>query len=109
MLDLGGADAEGERAERAVRGGMAVAADQGGARKGKALLGSDDMDDALCLGGGLYIGNTELRHIGFQRGKLLSAAGIGDRQPRAPGVAPRRRRRIRVEIGRPSRRERGWR
>ena len=47
MLDLAGADAEGQRAERAVRRGMAVAADQRGARQGEALLGPDDMDDAL--------------------------------------------------------------
>ena len=47
MLDLAGADAVGERAEGAVRRGMAVAADDGHAGQGEALLGADDVDDAL--------------------------------------------------------------
>ena len=49
MLDLGGADAEGERAEGAMRRGVAVAADDGHAGLGQALLGADDMDDALGM------------------------------------------------------------
>ena len=48
MGDLGGADAEGERAECAMGGGVAVAADHGQARQGQPLLGPDDMDDALA-------------------------------------------------------------
>ena len=48
MLDLGRADAMRERAEGAVRRGMAVAADDGRARQGEALLRPDDMDDALA-------------------------------------------------------------
>ena len=48
MLDLGGPDAEGERAEGAVGRGVAVAADDGRARLGQALLGPDDVDDALA-------------------------------------------------------------
>ena len=47
VLDLGGADAEGERAEGAVGRGVAVAADDGHARLGQAQLGPDDVDDAL--------------------------------------------------------------
>jgi hypothetical protein len=47
MLDLAGADAEGERAERAVRRRVAVAADQGRAGQREALLRPDDVDDAL--------------------------------------------------------------
>ena len=49
MLDLGGADAVGQRAEGAVRRGVAVAADDGRARQREALLGADDVDDALAL------------------------------------------------------------
>ncbi len=49
VLDLGGADAVGQRAERAVGRGVAVAADQRDARQGEALLGTDDVDDALPL------------------------------------------------------------
>ena len=48
VLDLAGADAEGQRAEGAVGRGVAVAADDGHARLGEALLGADDVDDALA-------------------------------------------------------------
>jgi hypothetical protein len=65
VLDLAGADAEGERAERAVRGGVAVAADQGRARQGETLLGADDMDDPLRPRRVGKIGNCEIGDIGF--------------------------------------------
>ena len=45
-----GADAERDRAERAVRGGVRVAAGDGHAGLGEALLGSDDVHDALLAG-----------------------------------------------------------
>ena len=48
VLDLARADAEGERAERAVGRGVAVAAHDGHARLGEALLGADDVHDALA-------------------------------------------------------------
>ena len=48
MLDFRGADAEGQRAESAMGGGVAVAADDGGARQGPALFRPDDMHDALA-------------------------------------------------------------
>ena len=48
MLDLGGADAVRQRAEGAVRRGVAVAADDGHARQREALLRADDVDDALA-------------------------------------------------------------
>ena len=47
--DLAGADAEGQRAERAVGAGVAVAADDGHARLGEPELRADDVDDALAL------------------------------------------------------------
>ncbi len=47
MLNLGRADAEAERAERAVGGGMAVAADHHHARPDHAVLGRDHVLDAL--------------------------------------------------------------
>ena len=47
MLDLAGADAEGECPEGAVGGRMAVAADDRHARLGQAKLGADDVHDAL--------------------------------------------------------------
>ena len=46
MADFAGADAEGQRTERTVRAGVAVAADDGHARQGEALLRRDHMDDA---------------------------------------------------------------
>ena len=48
VLDLRGADAEGQRAERAVRRGVAVAAHDGHARQGQALLGADHVHDAAA-------------------------------------------------------------
>ena len=48
MLDLAGADAEGEAAEGAVCCGVAVAADERRARQRQALLRPDDVDDALA-------------------------------------------------------------
>ena len=48
MLDFGRADAVGERAEGAMGRGVAVAADDGCAGQREALLGPDDMDDALA-------------------------------------------------------------
>ena len=48
VLDLGRADAMGERAEGAVGRGVAVAADDGHAGEREALLGPDDVDDALA-------------------------------------------------------------
>ena len=49
MLELGRADAEGERPEGAVGAGVAVAADHHQTRLGEALFGADDMDDPLPL------------------------------------------------------------
>ena len=49
VLHLGRADAERERAERAVSGGVAIAADDGHARLGEAQLGADDVHDALLV------------------------------------------------------------
>ncbi len=48
VLDLAGADAEGQRAERAVGAGVAVAADDRHAGLGDAELRADDVDDALA-------------------------------------------------------------
>ena len=48
MLDFRGADAKGERTESAMRRGVAVAADDGRAGQSEALLGSDDVNDALA-------------------------------------------------------------
>ena len=49
MLHLGSADAERQRAEGAVSGGVGVAADDGGAGQGDAELGAHHMDDPLIF------------------------------------------------------------
>ena len=97
MLDLAGADAEGERAERAMRGGVAVAADQGRAGQGEALLGADDMDDPLRPRRVGEVGDAEIGDIGLQRLELGRAFGVGDRDP--PAVARHARRRRQIMVG----------
>jgi hypothetical protein len=47
MLDFAGTDSHCQRAERPVRGGVAVAAHHGHARLSQAQLWADDVDDAL--------------------------------------------------------------
>ena len=47
VLNLAGADAEGQRAERAVRGGVGVAAHDRHAGLGQAQLRANDVDDSL--------------------------------------------------------------
>ena len=58
VLDFAGADAEGQCAERAVRGGMAVAANDGQAGLRDAQFGPDDVDDALVAAGHVEQGNA---------------------------------------------------
>ena len=48
VLDLRRPDAEGERSERTVGGGVAVAAHDCRPRQGEALLGADDVDDSVA-------------------------------------------------------------
>ena len=78
MLDLGSADAEGQRAERAMRGGMRIAAHHGHAGQGQALLGADDVDDALAEVVHLEFGDAELGAVGVERLDLQARDRIGD-------------------------------
>ncbi len=78
MLDLGGADAMRERAEGAMRRGMAVAADDRRAGQGKALFGADDMDDALAKIPLIKIFDAELPGIRGELFDLNAAFGIVD-------------------------------
>ena len=78
MLDLGGADAVGERAEGAVGRGVAVAADDRRARQGEALLGPDDVDDALPRIELVVIFDAELARVLGELLDLLAALRIGD-------------------------------
>ncbi len=78
MLDFRRADAMRQRAESAMRRGMAVAADDGRARQGEALLGTDDMDDALADVVLVEIFDAEILGIGGERLDLHAALGIVD-------------------------------
>ena len=66
VLDLGRADAEGDAAERPVRGGVRIAADQGEARQGDALFGADHMDDAVAVVGHAEMGKAHFLGKGGQ-------------------------------------------
>ena len=79
VLDLAGADAEGQRPERAVRGGVAVAADDRHARQRAALLGADDVDDALPGIAHREVGDAELGRVLPQHLDLAGRDRVGDR------------------------------
>ncbi len=76
MLDLGGADAVRQRAERAVGRGVAVAAHDRGAGQGKALLGADDVDDALPLVERVVILDAEISSVLRHDADLLGGLGV---------------------------------
>ena len=78
VLDLGRADAMCQRAERAVRRGMAVAADDGHAGEGETLLRADDVDDALALIELVEVLDAELACVLGHRLDLQAAFGIVD-------------------------------
>jgi hypothetical protein len=78
MLDLRRADAVRQRAERAMRRGVAVAADDGHARQGEALFRPDDVDDALALVLFGIIFDAEIGGVLRQRLDLDAALGILD-------------------------------
>ena len=103
VLDLGRADAEGERPEGAVGGGVAVAADHGHARLRQAELRTDDVDDALVGVAHRVEADAELLAVAAQGLDLDLRHGVGDgtgrrrdvvvlgreRQVRAPDGAAR--------------------
>ena len=73
VLDFGGADAVGERAEGAMGRGVAVTAHDRHAGQGKALLRADDVDDALAAVGGVVIFDAEIGGVPGQRLDLDAA------------------------------------
>ena len=79
VLHLAGADAEGERTEGAVRGGVAVAADDRHARLRPALLGPDDVDDALVGVPHRVAGDAELGRVVVEDLQLLGRDRVGHR------------------------------
>lgn len=67
IAHLAGADAKGDRAKSAVGGGVAVAAGNSHPRLGEALLGGDDMDNALVTRANVVKANPEILTVLFQR------------------------------------------
>jgi hypothetical protein len=86
VFDLRSAHAEGDRAERAVRGGVRVAADDRHAGLGDAQLRADDVDDALLGVTERVDRHAELLRVLAQHGDLgarhlvLDRAQPGQRQ-----------------------------
>ncbi len=81
VLDLGGADAEGERTQGAMRRGMAVAANDRHARLREPLFRADDVDDALVDAIDREIGDAKiadilLERVDLQLGFRLVDAGL---------------------------------
>ena len=72
-----------KRPERAVRGRVAVAADDRHARLRAAQLGADDVHDALLRVVQVVEADAELAAVLAQRVDLLLRDRIGDRQPRS--------------------------
>ena len=86
VLDLGRADAVGERAEGAVGRGVAVPADDRRARKCEALLRPDDVHDALPRVELVVIFDAELARVPGQLLDLRAALRIGDAAPAVGGL-----------------------
>jgi hypothetical protein len=76
VLDFRRADAMRQRAECAMRRGVAVAADDRRARQRKALLGADDVDDALALVELVVIFDAEFAAFSA---KVATCSGFPDR------------------------------
>ena len=89
VLDLAGADAEGERAKPAVAGGVAIPADDRRAGQGEARFGADDVDDTLLRIGIADQPHAEFGRVAGQRLKLLRAFRVGDGNRLAGRIAPR--------------------
>src|SRR3546814_8464277 len=86
MFDLRGSDPERERPERAVRRGVAVAADDRHSRLRTPLLGSDNMDDPAARIAHREILDPETARIFDQCFELRARLAIGN-----PGGARRLR------------------
>ena len=77
VFHFAGADAEGQRAERAVRGGVTVAADDGHAGLRDAQLRPDDVHDALMWAAQSVELHAELGAVLFEQFDLLAAHFVG--------------------------------
>ena len=80
VLHFAGADAEGERAERAVRGRVAVAADDRESRLRDAEFRADDVHDALVAAVHIEQIDAELFAVARERLELAGGVWIEHRQ-----------------------------
>ena len=78
MLHLGGTDAEGQRAERAVGGGVGVTADDGHAGHGQAELRADHVHNTLFLITQRVDAHAEFLGVAAQGLNLGAAGQVGD-------------------------------
>ena len=83
VLHLAGADAERQRAESAMRGCVAVAANDRHPRLRQALLRPDDVDDPLFLAMRAVVRNTEIAAILLELRDLRFGDLIDDRKERS--------------------------
>ena len=110
VFHLGRADALGQRGERAVRGGVRIAAHDGHPRQGRPLLRSDDVHDALAHVVDAELADAEVPAVGVE-GLHLDPRDLvddaGDPRPtlgRDRGHVVIRRREVRVHApGTPAR------
>ena len=94
VADLGRADAERERAERAVGRGVAVPADDRHAGLREAELGPDDVDDAALRVGQSQQLHAEFPAVAFERVDLVRGRRVADRDAAEDLVGIGRRRMI---------------
>ena len=80
------ADAKSECTHAAVCRGMAVAAHKRRAGKGKALLGSNDVNNALLSGSRTEIAHAEFGCIALEGSELLRTFRVADRNGMALGI-----------------------
>ena len=78
VLDLAGADAEGECAEGPMGAGVAVAADDGRSRERQAQLRTDHVNDALAAALDVVKRDSELTAVGSQGLDLAAGEGVAD-------------------------------
>src|SRR5258707_15373751 len=85
MLDFAGPNAESQRAKRAVRGSVAVAADDGLPRLRDTQLRPDDMYDALLLAVHVKEADSGFAAIFLEGLKLHAGVRVADRQSAISG------------------------
>ena len=89
VLDLAGADAERQRAEGAVGGGVGVPAHDRHAGLRDPELGADHVHDPLALGAERVDRHAELRAVALERKHLLARENVLDARRRGGAVGGR--------------------